>query len=467
MRRIVRVRSSGELRCGPIALRMRFGRGRAPRRDRRSRRLTSRLERVHFCSDGGSSRLERPHLLAIERNLLLLAVDSQLATVRRLPCLRGERLRLNQLDAHATEHRFDFREPGGRHRLAYACVAESAARRTDRFGEQPVLPREEHFFPSPQLVAQPLIAARLPRLAFQCPPLFVDLEHDIVDAKEILPCGIELELGGPPPRLVFGDARGLFDQLTAIGRATAENQSDLALFDDCVGLRAEARVHQQLVDIAQPAGRAVDQVFTFAGAVQPPGHLDFARDRLNDFLGGRVMAIAVALPAVAVGRDLTMLLFERRRHDVLEHAAEPQPHFRRCGGLASVAAAEDHVLHAVAAEALRALLAHNPRNRVGHVALAASIGTDNRRHAFVEGELRAIRKGFESVDFKSFEAHGTHPSQEGGRDWQRPRSGEAGPFAPLLDSAGRQIVSTVCGPFAIPVADGGPEAQNGRQCNKA
>src|SRR5688572_31749531 len=43
----------------------------------------------------------------------------------------------------------------------------------------------------------------------------------------------------PAARLVFRDARGLFDQLAAIGRPRAENHADLALLDNRVGLGAE------------------------------------------------------------------------------------------------------------------------------------------------------------------------------------------------------------------------------------
>src|SRR5207244_5791461 len=70
------------------------------------------------------------------------------------------------------------------------------------------------------------------------------------------------------------------------------------------------------------------------------------------------------------------------------------------------AAAEDHILHLVAAQALGALLAHHPGDGVGHVALAAAVRSDNRGDASVEGELRAVRKRFEAVDFQTFETHG-------------------------------------------------------------
>ena len=172
-----------------------------------------------------------------------------------------------------------------RHRLALARVGQPAARRLDRLGQLPILPREQHLFPAPQLVAQLLIAARLRRLALQRAALLLDLEHDVVDARQVLLRRLELQLRGAPARLVLRDAGGFLDQLAPIGRARAEDQADLALLDDRVGLRAEPGVHQQVVDVAQPAGLAVDQVFALARAVQPPRDLDLARDRLNQLLG--------------------------------------------------------------------------------------------------------------------------------------------------------------------------------------
>ena len=51
---------------------------------------------------------------------------------------------------------------------------------------------------------------------------------------------------------------------------------------------------------------------------------------------------------------------------------------------------EDHVLHALAAQALGALLAEHPRDGVDDVALAAAVGADDGGDAGVEGELGAI-----------------------------------------------------------------------------
>jgi hypothetical protein len=123
----------------------------------------------------------------------------------------------------------------------------------DRLGQLPVLAREQHLLPAAQLVAQLLIAPRLGRLPLQRAALLLDLEDDVVDAGQVQLRRFELQLRRAAPRLVLGDARGFLDQLTPIGRPRAEDHPDLALLDDRVGLGAEARVHQQIVDVAQAA----------------------------------------------------------------------------------------------------------------------------------------------------------------------------------------------------------------------
>ena len=91
-----------------------------------------------------------------------------------------------------------------------------------------------------------------------------------------------------------------------------------------------------------------------------------------------------------------------RRHG---QAGQPQPHLSGGAGLPGVAAAEDDVLHPVAAEALGALLPEDPRDRVGDVALAAAVRADDGGHALVEGKLRAVGKRLKTVYFEAFEAH--------------------------------------------------------------
>ena len=124
-----------------------------------------------------------------------------------------------------------------------------------------------------------------------------------------------------------------------------EDLADLALLDDRVGLRAEPGVHEQLVDVAQAAELAVHQVLALAVPVEA------ARD---DALGRSVGAVAVE------ARDLQVDLGHLQR-------------------LAARGAVEDHVLHRRAAQALDALLAEHPVDRVRDVALAAAVRADDAR----------------------------------------------------------------------------------------
>src|SRR6185503_12049876 len=126
------------------------------------------------------------------------------------------------------------------------------------------------------------------------------------------------------------------------------------------------------------------------------------------------IAVAVAVRSVALQRGIAVARMlaglvrgKRGTCHRLEKARETKPYFRRSRRLAPVAAAEDDVFHLVAPQALGALLAHHPRDRIGDVALAASVGADNRGHPLVERQLGAIGKRFEAVDFRTFKPHGT------------------------------------------------------------
>src|SRR3954471_17975682 len=413
--RLVRVGRGGQRLRRAIALGVRVDGRLAPRCERDLRRLAPRLERGQLRGNGRRARLERAHLLAVELELLLLAVDAQLARVRRFARRGRAGVSLDKLDAQPTEVVFHSGDARRRNRLALACLTETSPRRLDRFGELPVLAREQHLFPAPQFVAQPLVAPRLAGLALQRAALLFDFENDVVDAGEILLRRFELQLRGAPPRLVLRDPSGLFDQLAAVGRTRAEDHPDLALLDDRVVLRAEAGVHQQIVDVAEAAHVAVDQVLAFARTIEPAGDFALARHRLDDrfslaarqraaarnqvadgrgIVGRRqlqVVTAPVSVPvAIAVPISIAIPIAVRREGwagDGLDEAAEPQAHLGGRGRFPGVAAVEDDVFHLVAAQALGALLAHHPGDGVGDVALAAPVRADDRRHAFVEGEL--------------------------------------------------------------------------------
>src|SRR6186713_671793 len=270
------------------------------------------------------------------------------------------------------------------------------------------------------------MAPRLCGLPLQAAALLVHFEDDVVDAREVLLRRFELQLRRAAAGAVLGDPRRFLDQLTPVGRSRGQDHPDLALLDDRVGLRAKARVHQQLVDVAQTAVLAVDQVLAFTRAIEPPNQLDFPAngperlDRLFEqaldpfgSLGQGTLsisvAVAVAVPiAVTIPAAVAVCLLDadglfgfRQSGD----AAQPQADLGGCRRLPRVAAAEDDVLHLLAAQAPCALLAQDPRDGVGDVALATAIGSHNRGHPAIEGEFGSVRKGLEPGNLNTFEAH--------------------------------------------------------------
>ena len=400
----------------PRAPRGRASRCAAPRRPRPARRwrpappsrrasISSRAgpRRASRCAELAGDLLHRLHerrgLLLIERDLLLPPLVLQLALVRFRAQAVGLAFGLGQLDAHALEIALDLGEARRRDLLALADRGERFARRADGLGQPLVALREEQLLPPAQLAAQPLVATGLAGLPLQRGALALELVDEIVDAGEVLLRRFELELGLAAARLELGDAGGFLDQLAAIGRLRAEDLADLALLDDGVALHADADVHQDVLHVAQADGVAVDQVLALAGAIEAAADLDVAGDRRR--------LDAVALPIDAVGGGLAVEAGQRAgllrpRH----HAAQVQPDLGRGRRLAGVAAAEDHVLHPVAAQALGALLAEHPGDGVDDVALAAAVRADDGGHARVEPDVGAIGKALEAREFESFEAHG-------------------------------------------------------------
>ena len=103
-----------------------------------------------------------------------------------------------------------------------------------------------------------------------------DFFQDVEDARQILLGAFQLGFGQALAVLELGDAGGLFDHGAAVLRLGAEDLADAPLLDDGVAFRAEARAHEDVLDVAQAGGVAVDQVFAFARPVQAAGDGDFS-----------------------------------------------------------------------------------------------------------------------------------------------------------------------------------------------
>jgi len=115
-----------------------------------------------------------------------------------------------------------------------------------------------------QLGLEFLVAAGLACLPLQGIHLAADLFQNVEHAGQILARPFELRLGKPPFGLEPADAGGLFDDVATVQRLGRKDLTDAALLDDGVGLRAEARSHEKVLDVAQPRLAAIDQVLALA-----------------------------------------------------------------------------------------------------------------------------------------------------------------------------------------------------------
>ena len=157
---------------------------------------------------------------------------------------------------------------------------------------------------------------------------------------------------------------GLLDQQAPVARLGGDDRLDAALGDDGVHLLAQAGVREHLQHVDEAAARAVEAVLALARAVQPAHDRDLAHRQVD-------RAVGVVEDELDLGRRARL------------HAA---------------AAAEDDVLHRLAAHGERRLLAHRPQHGVGDVGLARAVGADDDRHARAELELRAVGEGLEALE---------------------------------------------------------------------
>jgi len=91
---------------------------------------------------------------------------------------------------------------------------------------------------------------------------------------------------------------------------------------------------------------------------------------------------------------------------------------------AGCGAGEDHVVHLGAAQRPGAALSHRPAQRVGHVALAAAVGSHDAREAGQDGELHRVGEALEASDAQPAQARG----RAGRAKWVVGGSGHPGSF---------------------------------------
>ena len=189
---------------------------------------------------------------------------------------------------------------------------------------------------------------------------FVDL---VADAQEIFLRPRQLPLRLLLPVTVAGDARRFLKDAPALGALGGQDLINLALADDGITLPSQAGVHEQLVDVPEAAGTAVDIVLAVPTAVEPAG-------------------------------DHDLLLLQR---EAMLSVVQHQGHLGVAHGLALLGAGEDHVLHLAAPQGLSGLLPHDPADGVGDIRFSAPVGADHRGDGLVEGETGLVWEGLEAL----------------------------------------------------------------------
>ena len=206
----------------------------------------------------------------------------------------------------------------------------------------------------------------------QRPELAPDLPREVLHTGEVGLHRLQLAQRALLALAVLEDTGRLLDEAAALLGGGPEHGVELPLPDDDVHLAADAAVAQQLLHVEQPAGRAVDRVVRAA----------VAKHRAGD----RHLGVVDRERAVGV---------VDRQGDL--GAAE-----RRAAG----GAGEDDVLHLAAAQRLRALLPHHPRERVDDVGLARAVGADDAGDARLEAKVGRRGEGLEALQGDALDVHG-------------------------------------------------------------
>ena len=225
----------------------------------------------------------------------------------------------------------------------------------------------------PEVFHQSLVTAGLGRLTLEGADLPADLFDDILHTEQVRLRVFEFAQRLFLLGLVFRYSRGFLKDRAAIFRPAAQDQIDLSLLHDRVGAAAHPRIHEELVDVAQPTWRLVEKILTLAVAIHAPG-------------------------------DANLIPFDAQFLFALGESQRNLGHSER---LPAVCPAENHVRHLPSAQRLGRLLAEHPANGVEHIRLAAAVGSDNCRDAAVKIEDRPRRERFEANHLKGLKIHWT------------------------------------------------------------
>ena len=206
------------------------------------------------------------------------------------------------------------------------------------------------------------------RLSFQCRDLFLQFGEDIVDPDQILLLAGELLQGHILASLELDDSHRFVEEFPAVLGLVTEDLVDLPLAYDRVAFLADSGVVEKLVNISEPARRAVHQILRLAASVDPSRHGHFLVVR-GKFVVGIVQCDS---------------------HVSISH------------GLSRFRAGKYDVLHGGAAQLLDPLLAQHPADSVRHIALSAAVGPYDSRDPVMKVKSDLVGKRFKALDLDTF-----------------------------------------------------------------
>ena len=160
------------------------------------------------------------------------------------------------------------------------------------------------------------------------------------------------------------------EQLAALLGPQRERGIHGALADDHQLVRTQPAAGEQLHHVPQPRPAAVDEVFRIAGPIRAP-------------------------------RDRDLLELDRQPPVVVVEGEDDLGHADRFPALG---AGKDHVVGSAGPEGSVRLLAEHPADGIGHVALAAAVGPDDRGHAGLEDEPGRLGEALEAVELELLQA---------------------------------------------------------------
>ncbi len=214
-------------------------------------------------------------------------------------------------------------------------------------------------------------------LALERADLAFDFADEVGDAEEVLFRMFEFAEGLAFLGFEAGDAGGFLEDHTTIFGFGGEDLGDVPLGHDAVAGAADAGAEEQLLDILQTAGGAVNEIFAATIPEDTSGDRDFIEIDVN-----------------TRGAEL-----------VFVDVRDGQRDFRHGERFASVGAIEDDVGHFTATEGFGGLLTEDPAYGVGNVGFTAAVGADDTSDARLEREGGFVGERLEAEDGEAFQVH--------------------------------------------------------------